>query len=97
MHRNQPPDRIKGPTARVPPPQAVTYAGKGLERVRDGGRRAPPGLDASSPISKERGARQPTRVLGDPVRGKGLINTGVPASFSASCMSRAIELIYGML
>eukprot|EP00965_Chrysotila_dentata_P187382 6172091-Pleurochrysis_carterae.AAC.2 len=60
-------------TARVLPPQAATYAGKGPERAREGGRRGPPGLDAFSSISKERGARLPTRALGDPVGGEGLI------------------------
>eukprot|EP00965_Chrysotila_dentata_P262472 6214574-Pleurochrysis_carterae.AAC.2 len=54
LHRVHPPDRIGEPTARVPPPQVVTYAGKGPERVREGGRRGPPSLGASSPCNLER-------------------------------------------
>eukprot|EP00965_Chrysotila_dentata_P019911 659722-Pleurochrysis_carterae.AAC.1 len=62
LHRVHPPDRIGGPTARVPPPQAATYAGKGPERVREGGRRRASRPRRLQPISsRERGARQPTR------------------------------------
>eukprot|EP00965_Chrysotila_dentata_P244737 6206143-Pleurochrysis_carterae.AAC.5 len=54
--RVHPPDRIGEPTARVPPPYAVTYAGEGPERVREGGRRGPP-ASAAPAQSRARGVR----------------------------------------
>eukprot|EP00965_Chrysotila_dentata_P110278 3643577-Pleurochrysis_carterae.AAC.1 len=70
MHRVHPPDRIGGPTARVPPQQKPRTRARA---PRWSGGRSPRALRPRrpSPISQERGARQPTQAWAYPPGGRG--------------------------
>eukprot|EP00965_Chrysotila_dentata_P259534 6213591-Pleurochrysis_carterae.AAC.2 len=74
LHRLHPADRIEEPMARVPPPEAATYTGKGPKRVREGGCRGPPRPRHLQPNLKRKGHCSSAHVeveLKDPVSGEG--------------------------